>query len=248
VIPLATDAVTISIEEVYKHPSCLERNMLKALNNLCRDVDDTSVNTTIEHIVNEYAERVCIDSNINLCADTLKAYDESTYIHSVRVSILCLAIARILNYTKEAMAELGIAGLLHDIGKELVPVEIITKEDILTDIEMDIVKVHPAMSAYYLKEKYKYIDNQVLLGVYQHHERLDGSGYPRQLKGDEIGEAGRIIAIADVFEAYSSKRSYHQQRTLKETVDFIRSNKGLDQYIVEKFIQHIDFSTGTVTF
>ena len=240
-----------SLKEMYKIPRELEIDMLQAIDLLCNNADsetEEQINKTIKHIVNEKTEQVCKQSHIRICTNKLKTYDESTYMHSVRVSIICIAIGRLLNYKKDALAELGIAGLLHDIGKKFVPIEIITKTDSLDNIEMDIIKAHPAMSAYYLKQKYNYINEDILLGVYQHHERLDGSGYPRGLQGDEISEPGRIIAIADIFEAYSSKRSYHQQRTVAETVEFIRKVNGLDKEILELFLKHLDLESETIYF
>ena len=164
---------------------------------------------------------------------------QQEYLHSVRVAVISVCIGKILGYNRDLVNELCLAGLLHDIGKKFVPVEIILKPSKLDEIEKDIIRAHPAMSAYYLRERYKYINEDVLLGVYEHHERLDGTGYPRGLKGEEISEIGRIIAIADVLEAYSSERSYHEARSLKQTIKYLETNTGLDQYIIGQLKEHI---------
>ena len=229
--------------------SDLDMDLLRNLSVLCEDSkpseEEQNINHTIHNIIEKQAMLISNEYRNCVYAYKLKSYDYSTYIHSVRVSVLSMIIGKILGYSQSTIKELGIAGLLHDIGKRYIPVEIITKPDKLDDIEKNIVAMHPAGSVYYIRKNYN-LSKNILCGVYEHHERLDGSGYPRKLIGDEISRAGRIIAIADIFEAYSSERSYHNARSFKETVAYLKSCKGLDQFIVDKFIEHIDFNTDMV--
>lgn len=223
--------------------SQLEVDMLQAFKKLCFSIDtdgEKEIVELIHHLTEERAEQIFKSTSINICQKKLREYESGTYLHSVRVAVISVCIGKILGYNRDLVNELCLAGLLHDIGKKFVPVEIILKPSKLDEIEKDIIRAHPAMSAYYLRERYKYINEDVLLGVYEHHERLDGTGYPRGLKGEEISEIGRIIAIADVLEAYSSERSYHEARSLEQTIKYLETNTGLDQYIIGQLKEHIE--------
>lgn len=229
----------------------LESNMLLAYESLCRNTakdKEEQLNQDIYNIIIEKTNQICMNTSVNICVHKLEEYDKSTYLHSVRVSILCMAIGKLMGFDKNKIMELGLAGLLHDIGKLFVPIDIITKPGRLDEIEKVLIFSHPASSAYYLRENYKNISDDIIWGVAEHHERLDGSGYPRKLRGDEISLIGRIIAIADIFEAYSSERSYHKKRSVKETVEFIQKVSGLDQEILGIFISHLNTRTGAVEF
>lgn len=213
----------------------LQEHILEEFENLCiAKSENTKDKLTV------IIDKVCNIENISDCMRKLKEYDYGTYIHSVRVGIICVAIGCIMGYEEQFIVELGAAGLLHDIGKKFLPCEVINKKEKLTQLEFIIVKYHAAMSAYYIMKKYKYFNETIVMGVYQHHERLDGSGYPRQLIKEEIGIPGRILAIADTFEAYSSNRAYHAARTINETIDFMNRLETIDKDIYKKFRRQIN--------
>lgn len=229
----------------------LENSLISAYKSLCKNTakgKKEQLNQDIYKIITEKVDEICLKTSINICAHKLEEYDQATYVHSVRVSILCMAIGKLLGFDKNKIIELGLAGLLHDIGKLFIPIKVITKPGRLDEIERILIFSHPASSAYYLRENYKNICEDIIWGVAEHHERLDGSGYPRKLRGDEISLIGRIIAIADIFEAYSSERSYHKRRTVEETIKFIQKVTGLDQEILEIFISHLNIKTGAIEF
>lgn len=231
---------------IEKSAETLEHDMLLTYELLCEkhmpNVKDNNKNihNKIYYLMTEKMEQICKNKSIDICTHKLEAYDESTYIHSVRVAVICMIIGKLLEFNKNKIIELGIAGLLHDIGKLFIPINIIVKPGRLDEIERILINSHPASSAYYLRENYTSISEDVIWGVAEHHERLDGTGYPRHLKGDEISLIGRIVAIADIFEAYSSNRSYHKERTMAETIEFIQKVNGLDQEILNIFLSHID--------
>ena len=229
----------------------LENSLISAYKSLCKNTakdKKEQINQDIYKIITEKVDEICLETSINICAHKLEEYDQATYVHSVRVSILCMAIGKLLGFDKNKIIELGLAGLLHDIGKLFIPIKVITKPGRLDEIERILIFSHPASSAYYLRENYKNISEDIIWGVAEHHERLDGSGYPRKLRGHEISLIGRIIAIADLFEAYSSERSYHKRRTVGETIKFIQKVTGLDQEILEIFISHLNIKTGAIEF
>ncbi|MBD5508854.1 MAG: HD domain-containing protein [Lachnospiraceae bacterium] len=237
---------------IKKQTNGLEKDMLLSYKLLCEkhSLDDrTSVydtNNKVSHLMAERMKQICSNTSINNCAYKLETYDKPTYMHSVRVAVLCMIIGKLMNFDKNNIIELGIAGLLHDIGKLLIPINIITKPGKLDEIEKILINSHSASSAYYLRENYTSISKNVIVGVVEHHERLDGTGYPRHLKGNEISLIGRIIAVADIFEAYSSNRSYHKARTITETIEFMQKLNGLDQRILNLFICHIDKNNNVI--
>ncbi len=142
----------------------------------------------------------------------LTSYDYDTYIHSVNVGVLGLSLSKVLLRKGERhdMHALGAGFFLHDLGKVNIDEAIIKKPGKLTDEEMDIMRKHPSMGFKILQET-KQISIESRLIVLQHHERHNGGGYPRKLRGEDIHIYGRICSVADVFDALVSKRPYKAQ-------------------------------------
>jgi HD-GYP domain-containing protein (c-di-GMP phosphodiesterase class II) len=144
----------------------------------------------------------------------LTSYDYNTYIHSVNVGVLALALAKELfkKEDKHDMHALGAGFFLHDLGKVNIDEMIINKPGKLTEEEMIIMRRHPGMGFRLLHDT-KQITEESRLIVLQHHERHNGTGYPKKLRGDDIHIYGRICSVADVFDALVSKRPYKTQKT-----------------------------------
>jgi len=136
----------------------------------------------------------------------IRNYDDLTYVHSLNVSLICNVFAGWLKMSEEDTKVLTLAGLLHDIGKMLIPKEIITKAGHLTKEEFDIVKTH-SIKGYQALKDYS-IDIRIKYVALMHHERCDGSGYPNGFVVEQIEDFARIVAIADVYDAMTSKRRY----------------------------------------
>lgn len=138
----------------------------------------------------------------------IRDYDDITYVHCLNVSLICNIFAGWLKFSEEETRILTLGGLLHDIGKMLVPKEIITKNGKLTETEYEIVKSHAIKGYQVLKDQP--IDIRVKYAALMHHERSDGSGYPNGFKTDQIEDFAKIIAIADVYDAMTSNRLYRK--------------------------------------
>ena len=180
--------------------------------------------------------------------DNLKSYDDYTFHHSLCVAVLSIAIGMELGFNDKRQMELGLCGMLHDIGKTHIPVDIITKPDKLTKDEYDIVKQHPVEAAEIIFKK-GLISNDVYSGILSHHERFDGSGYPNHLAGKSIPLFGRILAVADVFDALTSSRTYRTANTPSEAVEYIMGGIGthFDDEIVKAFLKRVaPYPVGTV--
>ena len=159
-------------------------------------------------------------------------YDKGTYIHSEEVAIISIILGKKMKLNKSSLFELGISAILHDYGKIKIPIEIINKPGKLDIVEREIIEVHTALGAYYLRQEP--FSKNIIEGVYEHHESFIGSerGYPRQLVNDEIHIYGRIISVADKIDAYTAKRIYHDERSVDELREFIYHNEDLDEQIV----------------
>ncbi|MGB9626233.1 MAG: HD-GYP domain-containing protein, partial [Phycisphaerae bacterium] len=161
--------------------------------------------------------------------------DRYTCGHSERVGILARLTGRELKLPAEELQDLEWAGLLHDIGKIGIPEEILNKPGRLTEAEYAIVKEHPQMSYDVLLPVASL--SRVLDAVIQHHENYDGTGYPKQLRGEEISLAGRVLHVVDVFDALTSDRSYRAAYDVNRAMAIIRQDAGtkLDPRVVACF-------------
>ncbi len=136
----------------------------------------------------------------------IRNYDDLTYVHGLNVSLICNVFGNWLKLSEEEIRTLTIAGLLHDIGKMLIPREIISKAGKLTPEEFKIIKTH-SMKGYQVLKDFP-VDIRVKYAALMHHERCDGSGYPNGFVAEQIDEYAKIIAIADVYDAMTSSRRY----------------------------------------
>jgi len=158
--------------------------------------------------------------NVFLTVTRLKSKDKGTYVHSLSVSALMSRLARMLDMDAGMVEELGISGLLHDVGKMRIPNAILNKDGPLTSAEQQIIRSHPEQG-YQLLNQHERISPIMLDVCRLHHEVLDGSGYPLGLKGDQISLQVRICTVCDVFDALTSVRPYKRAWTSEEALDWM---------------------------
>jgi response regulator RpfG family c-di-GMP phosphodiesterase len=166
-----------------------------------------------------------LDRVIQVVAHIVESRDPYTAGHQRRVAELACAIAELMGFTADQVKGIQMTGTIHDLGKISVPSEILSKPGRLSGIEFAIIKEHPQMGYDILKG----IDFPwpVATMVLQHHERMDGSGYPNGLKGDEILPEARILMVADVVEAMASHRPYRAGLGIDSALEEISKNKGI---------------------
>lgn len=157
----------------------------------------------------------------------MKSIDDSVYAHSINVALISRAIGKWLKLPREELDELTIAGLLHDIGKAEIPDEVLNKTGKLTDEEFELIKSHALKGSKLLKKAG--FSSEIQFAALQHHERSDGSGYPRGLTSDEISDFASIIAIADVYDAMTSARSYRKPKCAFQVIAAFE-DEGLQKY------------------
>lgn len=158
-------------------------------------------------LVEEISDSILRHPGALISLARLKTADDYTYMHSVAVCALMIALGRQLGQDEDTVRRLGIAGLLHDLGKAMIPSEVLNKPGKLTDAEFNIIKTHPA-EGYRLIEGAPHVDEISLDVVLHHHEKTDGSGYPNGFAGDEISLFAKMGAVCDVYDAITSNRPY----------------------------------------
>ncbi len=158
-------------------------------------------------LVEEIADSVVRNPGALISLARLKTVDDYTYMHSVAVCAMMVALAKQLGFDEAQTRSAGLAGLLHDLGKAVMPVAVLNKPGKLTEAEFAIIKSHP-VEGHKLLQGGVNVDAMVLEVCLHHHEKTDGSGYPKGLKGDEISLFAQMGAVCDVYDAISSNRPY----------------------------------------
>ncbi|WP_219134737.1 HD-GYP domain-containing protein [Janthinobacterium sp. UMAB-60] len=210
-VPVATVAPALSREAEMAHARRLLERTRQAVQTMfdeARMGKALAVGQAYE-LVDDIAASVLRGGGVLLGLARLKTADNYTYMHSVAVCALMTALARELELAPEQVRSAGLAGLLHDIGKMAVPAAILNKPGSLSDAEFSSVRTHPAAGHRMLLEVGE-IDPVALDVCLHHHEKLDGSGYPKGLRGEEISLYARMGAICDVYDAITSNRPYKQ--------------------------------------
>ena len=178
----------------------------------------------------------------------LKDADNYTYLHSVAVCILMIALGRQLGLNESMLTQAGIAGLLHDIGKVFIPDELLNKAGKLTDEEFNIVKMHP-QKGWELLKKTSDVSDCVLDVCRHHHERIDGMGYPDKLSGEALTLFARMGAVCDVYDAITSNRCYKKGWEPAESIRKMAEwrNGHFDEVIFHAFVKTVGiYPTGTL--
>lgn len=170
----------------------------------------------------------------------LRSFDEYTFTHCINVSVLATAFGDFMGLTGDKLHQLGMAALFHDLGKALVPQDILNKPGKLSDEEFEEMKQHPVRSFGVLRNRGD-VPPAILRGIVEHHEKFGGNGYPRKLAGDAIHPYARIIAVADVYDALSSRRVYKPPMSPNKALTIIYGMRGKDFHPghAERFIKFL---------
>jgi HD-GYP domain-containing protein (c-di-GMP phosphodiesterase class II) len=171
-------------------------------------------------LVSTVVEDILSTDETVISVQDLRNYDNYTYQHSVNLCVLGVTVGKLLSYTPIQLKEFGIGLLFHDFGKTKVPLEILNKPGRLTPEEFEIMKGHAEFGYQILGKKYKLPDITKLV-IRHHHEKLDGTGYPMGLKGDELPEWVQISTIVDIYDALTSDRIYKSKWTHQNALEFL---------------------------
>lgn len=195
--------------------------------------------STAENVTSSLLDAILESDAVALNIDALKVSDEYTFKHSVDVATIAMIIAKKANMPEEDIRKIGVAGLLHDVGKSMIPNEVLNKAGKLTEEEFQIMKKHPLYGYSILIEKNE-LPPEVLLGVLHHHEKINGRGYPQRLMGEQISPYAKIIAIADVYDALVTERPYKKAFSQQDALEMIMAmTEELDISYMRHFIDSI---------
>jgi putative nucleotidyltransferase with HDIG domain len=164
----------------------------------------------VEHVVGKMIDSIFSNQDALISLGRIKQTDEYTYMHSMSVCVLMISFGKHLGFDSRQLKEIGVGAMLHDIGKMKVPQEILNKKARLSDKEYELMKEHVEHGRILLEKTQGISDTSILLAA-QHHEKMDGRGYPRGLKGNEISIYGQTSSIVDVYDAMTSKRCYQRR-------------------------------------
>ncbi|WP_294965053.1 HD-GYP domain-containing protein [Sulfurimonas sp.] len=214
----------------YKHAS-------NVLNKLFANPEALGNYESSKEIVNEMIDTILDDDFTIKSLMDIATHDYYTHTHSINVSIYALSLGAYMKMQPETLSELGEAALLHDLGKSKVDSAIITKDGALTDREFHEVKKHSDIG-YKLGLTLGINNKNILDGIRYHHEKMDGTGYPSRLKDHDIPLFARIIAVCDIFDALTSRRTYKGAMSTFEAIKLMKleMNNHVDVKLLNKMI------------
>jgi HD-GYP domain-containing protein (c-di-GMP phosphodiesterase class II) len=246
----------------------LERNLKISINEemiKARKIKTETVKT-IKNVMNDAKlgkpiERGKVERDVDAIADSifrnqdaliglgrLRSVNEYTYCHSMSVCILMVSFAKHLGFEENLIKEIGIGAILHDVGTSKIPPEILNKKSTLTENEYEIIKKHVQYGKE-IMEQTTGISDISIVTAYEHHERMDGSGYPNGLKGDDISILGQAMGIVDVYDALTTKRSFRGKIHPTEALRMIYGwgEARFNSTLVQEFIRCIGiYPVGTL--
>jgi HD-GYP domain-containing protein (c-di-GMP phosphodiesterase class II) len=194
---------------------------------------------TVMPVVEDITEAIMRNARSVLNVARLKSKDEYTYFHSVAVCTLMVNLGRQMGKDEAELHQMGLAGLLHDIGKVIIPEDVLNKPGALSDAEFSVIRSHPEHGHKILMEAGD-VPDMALNVCLRHHERMDGRGYPFGLSADQLGTADRLGAICDVYDALTSNRAYKEAWTPADTIGAMRGWEGhFDPDLMFRFMQSI---------
>ncbi|MDR2198665.1 MAG: HD-GYP domain-containing protein [Deltaproteobacteria bacterium] len=195
----------------------------------------------VQENVDELVESVSRNQDALTALIKLRRFDDYTYTHCLNVSVLSISTGKALGLSDEDLRVLGMGTMFHDLGKTRIPAYILNKPGKLTDQEFEIMRTHAALSAEIILEQKLNVDDLVIKVARYHHERMDGSGYPDHLKGNEIPNLATICGLSDVYDALTSDRVYHKGKLPHDALKFIYSLRGthFEPSWVDRFVQSV---------
>lgn len=172
------------------------------------------------NISGELVKAITANKAVAIDINLIKVSDEYTFKHSVDVATMAMVIGQNYGLNKEELRDIGVSGLLHDLGKSKIPLEVLNKPGKLDDKEFELMKQHSLFGYKILKEKNQFND-AILMGVLQHHEKMSGKGYPLGTPESGIHKYAKIISVADVYDALVTERPYKKAFQKREAVEMI---------------------------
>lgn len=233
------DKIKVEDPAKVKISESVRSRVAQGIQYLYQDTQSADFTNASRSITDDLMKAISDNDAVAVDISALKVSDEYTFKHSVDVATMSMIIARKYGLDKKQVYEIGISGLLHDIGKSKIPNEILNKAGKLTDEEFEMMKQHSVFGFQILQEK-KDLSNEVKMGVLQHHEKMNGRGYPLKVDGEKISLFPRIISVADIYDALVTERPYKKPFSPRDAVEMIMSmTEELDIDIMRCFMESV---------
>ena len=248
--------IMLTYNEIYAHSkhkdtyndlyqNIIPKDMVSFYNDISQNINDLFDNP--ESLANAKKAKEIVADMMNIIIDdeftvssfiTILSYDYYTHTHCLNVSVYALCLGKHIGLSKDDLLNLGTSSLLHDLGKSKIDSAIINKNGKLTEGEFTEVKKHPYYG-WLIAKKIGITNQDILDGIHFHHEKVDGSGYPKGLKKDDIHLYARIISICDAFDAISTKRTYKDSISTFNTLVLMKRemSNSFDTSLINEFIQ-----------
>ena len=203
------------------------------------NTESEKLSDTADSIASNLMDAINANNAIAIDISTLKTSDEYTFKHSVDVATMAMIIGKQQCLPDKQIYELGVSGLLHDIGKTKVPASILNKPARLTDEEFAVMKQH-SVFGYHMLQECNEFNNDICMAVLQHHEKINGNGYPLGFDAPRITPYARILAVADIYDALVTERPYKKAFSQKDAIELIMSmTEELDIKAMKSFLESI---------
>lgn len=217
----------------------VKKRVSEGIQYLYSDTESENFVQTTNGIADDLMRAITENDAVAVDIEALKVSDEYTFKHCVDVATMSMVIGRRYGLSDAQLHQLGISGLLHDVGKSKIPNEVLNKAGKLTDEEFNIMRQHTKLGYDILKEK-KGVSEEIALGVLQHHEKINGRGYPYGLMGDEITLYAKIISVADIYDALVTERPYKKPMSKRDAVEMIMAlTEELDITALKSFLESV---------
>ena len=217
----------------------VKKRVAEGIQYLYQDTESSNFMDVTRSITNDLVKAIDDNDAIAVDISALKVSDEYTFKHSVDVATMAMIVSRQYGFNDEQVQQIGVSGLLHDIGKSRIPTEVLNKAQKLTDEEFALIKKHSLLGYEILKDKPE-LSNAVKMGVLQHHEKINGSGYPMGVTEEQIHIFAKIIAVTDIYDALVTERPYKKAFTPRNAVEMIMAMTGeLDLQVMQSFLESV---------
>lgn len=227
----------VNLEPIREETLFQARGLIKKYFNLIKQNKSIEI-TNIKSVIGEIVDQIIRNPNIVYNMVDIRSHDDYTYAHSVNVCVISVMVGVALNLNRKQLETLGIGAIMHDIGKILIDNKILNKPTKLEPQESELVRKH-ARDGYEMLRKKANINFLASHIVFQHHEREDGSGYPRGLPGKRIHSFSKIVAVADAYDAMTSNRVYQKELSSLQAIEEIKkeANHKYNSGVVDAFLQ-----------
>jgi len=238
--PLAQSVIEkIRVEDCnkVKLSESVKKRVAEGIQYLYNNTESQDFTDAADNIASDLMRAVSDNDAIAVDIGALKISDEYTFKHSVDVATMAMIVAKQHGFGKNQVYEIGVAGLLHDLGKSKIPNEVLNKPARLTEEEFEIMKQHSVYGYNILKEK-ESVSVQVRLGVLQHHEKVNGTVYPMGVTADRMHPYAKILSVVDIYDALVTARPYKKAFSQRNAVELIMSmTSELDLDVMKSFLE-----------